>query len=134
VAVVDVAAVVVGQDHVVEELVASKADSVDLVCVLGTTIRRVVGCCSALFDRAACSLGRTCYAGEMQTSKPLLAGWKGDLDSSRRIWLVKHFGKSASLRFVSEYCCPWYVVHDIEHDATRTRSTRMYIKAWRVGT
>jgi hypothetical protein len=85
VAVVDVAAVVVGQDHVVEELVASKADSVDLVCVLGTTIRRVVGCCSALFDRAACSRARMCYAGEMQTLKPLLARWKGDLDSSGRI-------------------------------------------------
>lgn len=68
------AAVVVGLGHVVEERVVSMAGSVDLVFVLEMTSRTVVGCCSALFDQAACSLARTCSGRERQMLKPLLAG------------------------------------------------------------
>jgi hypothetical protein len=86
--VVDVAAavvVVVDLGHVVEERVVSMAGSVDLVFVLEMTSRTVVGCCSALFDQAACSLGHTCSARERQMLKPLLAGWRGDVDFAERI-------------------------------------------------
>jgi hypothetical protein len=84
--VVDVAAVVVvGLGHVVEERVVSMVGSVDLVFVLEMTSRTVVGCCSALFDQAACSLGRTCSGRERQMLKPLLAGWKDDVDFAERI-------------------------------------------------
>ena len=84
--VVDVAAaVVVGLGHVVEERVVSMAGSVDLVFVLEMTSRTAVGCCSALFDQAACWLGRTCSGRERQMLKPLLAGWKGDVGFAKRI-------------------------------------------------
>jgi hypothetical protein len=72
-------AVVVGLSHVVGERVVSMAGSVDLAFVLEMTSRTVVGYCSALFDQAACSLGRTCSGQERQMLKPLLAGWKGDV-------------------------------------------------------
>jgi hypothetical protein len=80
--VVDVAAVavVVALSHGVEERVVSMAGSVDLVFVLEMMSRTVVGCCSALFDQVACSPGRTCSGRERQMLKPLLAGWKGDVD------------------------------------------------------
>jgi hypothetical protein len=80
--VVDVAAVavVVGLGHAVEERFVSTVGSADLVFVLEMTSRKVVGCCSALFGQAACPLGRTCSGRERQMLKPLLAGWKGDVD------------------------------------------------------
>jgi hypothetical protein len=98
--VVDVAAaVVVGLGHVVEERVVSMAGSVDLVFVLEMTSRTVVGCCSTLFDQAACSLGRTCSARERQMLKPLLAGWKGDVDFAERIG----YGRTLETEFAFKY-------------------------------
>jgi hypothetical protein len=90
--VVDVAAVavVVGLDHVVEERVVSMAGSIDLISVLEMTSRKVVGCCLALFDQAACSLGRTCSGRERQTLKPLLAGWKVMWISQSELGMAKH--------------------------------------------
>ena len=93
------AAVVVGLGHVVEERVVSMAGSVDLVFVLEMTSRTVVGCCSALFDQAACSLGRTCSARERQMLKPLLAGWKGDVDFAERIG----YGRTLETEFTFKY-------------------------------
>ena len=99
--VVDVvaAAVVVDLGHVVEEQVVSMAGSVDLVFVLEMTSRTVVGCCSALFDQAACSLGRTCSGRERQMLKPLLAGWKGDVDFAERIG----YGRTLETEFTFKY-------------------------------
>ena len=79
--VADVAAAVVCLGRVVEERVASMADSVDLVYVLERTIRMAVGCCSVLFDPGACSVRHMCSVGEMRMLKPLLAGWKGEVCS-----------------------------------------------------
>jgi len=98
--VVDVAAaVVVGLGHVVEERVVSMVGSVDLVFVLEMMSRTVVGCCSALFDQAACSLGRTCSGRERQMLKPLLAGWKGDVDFAERIG----YGRTLETEFTFKY-------------------------------
>jgi hypothetical protein len=100
--VVDVAAavaVVAGLGRVAEERVVSMAGSVDLVFVLEMTSRTVVGCCSVLFDQAACSLGRTYSGRERRTLKPLLAGWRGGVDFVERI----RYGRALGTRFTFKY-------------------------------
>jgi hypothetical protein len=124
------AAVVVGRGRAVEGLVANMAGSVDLVCELGMTIRMAVGCCSVLLDRAVCSLGRMCCAGEMRTWKPLLAlagkvtrkfpGHFGRLNTSGRMRIY-----DLRIRCV----IGGIVVNGIE--LYTTWSTRLDMKSWR---